>query len=518
MKKNNKTQPHENNLILVTDPKGEIREVSQGVIEYGGYEREALLGQTLQSLRHREMPEGPIKDLWGTVGKGKPWMGILQLARRDGSPLWVNAYIIPIIERGQIVECQCIFRIPPKIATERAANIYRLRRQGKMPRSLRWPTPDLRGRLWLVQSASLLPPLLVGLGSSFSTPLYWGALLLTLASLLAGTAWLCRPLRALVRQSRTLVDHPIKQMIYTGTHDDIGQLNLTLQMLQAQLDSVLIRMQHASAEVIEGAHQSIDVMERTCGEIEEQQASLSQLASAMTQINATTQEMATSTANTADQAQAARSSAHEGQQVMDLAVSCIRSLADSIMETTASVCALQQQSEKIGSIIGVIRDITEQTNLLALNASIEAARAGEHGRGFAVVADEVRQLAQRTQQATGEIQQMIATLQQQTGAIVSAMETKRAQSEQSVEQIEGTGAELAKILAAIELISDMAIRIASASEEQSRVVREVSEQIDQISAGAQRTVADAAHTLKLNSSAVKLAERQRYLVDCIMRS
>ena len=85
----------------------------------------------------------------------------------------------------------------------------------------------------------------------------------------------------------------------------------------------------------------------------------------------------------------------------------------------------------------MIRDIAEQTNLLALNAAIEAARAGENGRGFAVVADEVRQLAQRTQQATGEIQKMIGALQQQTGAIVSAMDAKRTLSEQSVEQIEG---------------------------------------------------------------------------------
>lgn len=166
----------------------------------------------------------------------------------------------------------------------------------------------------------------------------------------------------------------------------------------------------------------------------------------------------------------------------------------------------------------MIRDIAEQTNLLALNAAIEAARAGENGRGFAVVADEVRQLAQRTQQATGEIQQLIGALQQQTEAIVTAMDSKRQLSEQSVEQIEGAGATLGRILAAIDLISDMATRIAGASEEQSSVVREVSEQIELISEGARRTVADAALTLRLNNDAVRLAERQRYLVDCIMQS
>lgn len=518
MEQNNKTQPQDNNLILVTGPDGDIREASRAFAEHSGHDTNALSGVLLQTLRHPDMPEGPIKDLWSTVGKGKPWMGMLQLARRDGSPLWLDAYVIPVIEQGRIIECQCIFRIPPKAATERAAHIYRLRRQGKMPLPLRWPLPDLRGRLWIAQALCLLPVLLAGLWQSRIDPVYWAGLLTSLGLLFVSTAMLCTPLRQLVRQSRTLVNHPIKQLIYTGTHDDIGQLNLSLQMVQSQLDSVLMRMQNASGEVLIGAHQSIDVMSRTCTEIEEQQSSLIQLATAMNQISTTIQEMTSSTANTADQTQAAQASARQGQQVVDTAVAGIRSLADSIADTTATVAALQQQSQGIGSIINVIRDIAEQTNLLALNAAIEAARAGENGRGFAVVADEVRQLAQRTQQATGEIQQLIGALQQQTGAIVAAMDAKRALSEQSVEQIEGAGAVLAQILGAIELISDMATRIAGASEEQSSVVREVSQQIELISEGAQRTVADAALTLKLNTGAVKLAERQRYLVDCIMQS
>jgi methyl-accepting chemotaxis protein len=518
MKQNNKTRFQDTNLILVTGPDGSIREASQAFIEHSRYDTQSLSGQLLQALRHPEMPEGPIKDLWGTVGKGKPWMGMLQLARKDGAPLWLDAYVIPVIEQGHIVECQCIFRIPPKAATERAATIYRLRREGKMPLALRWPLPDLRGRLWIAQAICLLPLLLFALLSTDLDPLFWAALGST-ALLLGGVAGrLCSPLRALVRQSRTLVNHPIKQLIYTGTHDDIGQLNLSLQMLQSQLDSVLMRMQNASGEVLTGAHESIDVMNRTCSEIEEQQSSLIQLATAMNQISATIQEMSGSTASTADQTQAAQTSARQGQQVVNTAVAGIRTLADSIADTTTTVAALQQQSQGIGSIIKVIRDIAEQTNLLALNAAIEAARAGENGRGFAVVADEVRQLAQRTQQATGEIQQLIGALQQQTEAIVTAMDSKRQLSEQSVEQIEGAGATLGRILAAIDLISDMATRIAGASEEQSSVVREVSEQIELISEGARRTVADAALTLRLNNDAVRLAERQRYLVDCIMQS
>ena len=212
-----------------------------------------------------------------------------------------------------------------------------------------------------------------------------------------------------------------------------------------------------------------------------------QMSSAIEQMNQAVGTVSDSAEQAAQTAQLADRDASAGAQAISDTQSEIQALARQMDSSSQVVQELAEEARAIDKVMEVIRSVAEQTNLLALNAAIEAARAGEQGRGFAVVADEVRQLAQRTQQATGEIQGMIGRLQSGSNNAVSAMGQSHAGVARCVEHTQRTVTLLENVHRSIEAIQAIGV----STREQLAATAEVGRLIEQVRQIADETARDA---------------------------
>ncbi|HAS63837.1 MAG TPA: methyl-accepting chemotaxis protein [Vibrio sp.] len=308
-------------------------------------------------------------------------------------------------------------------------------------------------------------------------------LLLTAAviTLLVGLAvsWLVSFLfRDLIRVSRALDeiasgDADLTQRLVPNSNDEVGRLAISFNTFVGNMHEMVSKLSLVSASLSEQACSTAQQADERSARIRAQQDEINMVATAVNEMAAATQEIAGNADNTAQHsAQAVDVCVHGGEQVVQTQ-SSIQNLAREVEVATQVIQELEAHGHSINTILSTIQGIAEQTNLLALNAAIEAARAGEQGRGFAVVADEVRVLSQRTHSSTQEIQQMIETLQATTLKAVGIMGDSRQLADTSVVDSDSAAVSLTQIQTAVEAISDMAMQIASAAEEQASVTAEI---------------------------------------------
>jgi methyl-accepting chemotaxis protein len=333
----------------------------------------------------------------------------------------------------------------------------------------------------------------------------------TLAALLFGilAAWvitrlIVAPLMQTLRNAEHVAAGDLSHDMVVTRRDELGQLQASMQRMTVNLRELIGGIRDGVVQIASAAEQLSAVTEQTSAGVNSQKVETDQVATAMNEMTATVQEVARNAEEASEAAVNASREAKQGDEVVTQAMQQIERLADEVGHSTEAMSDLQTESDKIGSVLDVIKAVAQQTNLLALNAAIEAARAGEAGRGFAVVADEVRSLAQRTQTSTEEIEGLITGLQTGTKRVATILENSRTLTDSSVELTRRAGTSLESITRSVSSIESMNQQIAAAAEQQSAVAEEINRSVlnvrdisEQTSAASEETAASSVELARL---------------------
>ena len=493
--------PGDELLMSTTDAQGNITHCNAAFMRVSGFTFEELIGQPHNIVRHPDMPPEAFKDLWGTVGHGRSWVGMVKNRRKDGDHYWVHANVTPLMEggkprgymsvrakptRAQIDQAEALYR---RMHQERAAGRVTFRLHAGRVRWMGWRdwlgrwqrtsiTQRMAGLLGLVVLAGLLPGLMGWSGTEVLA-----AQALVMLALVGFIVWrvdrsITRTLLDANALARDIAGCNLNTKI-SGLHGRHPMVMLTerLQQIQMNLRAVVGDARGEIAgfgDISAGIHASAEnLAERTAL----QASSLEETAASMEEIASTIQQSAQTAQEIVHESERSTALAHAGAQAVE--------------HVTQMMTSIEQSSRQMGQIISTIEGIAFQTNILALNAAVEAARAGEQGKGFAVVAGEVRALAQNSAAAAREIRALI-------GASSSQVES-------GAGQVKAAGQTIAQMVDSAATVNRLVGHIGLATREQAQGIAQVNsavlelDKVTQHNAALVQQSADEANHMNANA-------------------
>jgi aerotaxis receptor len=533
-------------IVSRTNAKGVITFVNDDFVSSSGYDRDELLGQPHNMVRHPDMPTEAFRDLWDTLKIGRTWTGLVKNRRKNGDHYWVKATATPTPDGGFMS-----VRVKPTRDEVRAAEVLYQRMRAKPairlsggklkpsgPAVLLQSLKDLKlsTKLWLSTLSSMFAIMLcVWLGwlaldaaESMLSPAQAAGFEgyrtgLGLVAVMALIVWplvaffvvrsFAHPLNAAVQSARSIAAFDLSKPVPLAGRDEIGELLNQFAIMRNNLQegAALIKQ---NTRRLDQVVQVLAQSSRQAAHASNQQSeSASSMAAAVEQLSVSIDQVGEH-ANEADAvSRASGEASREGGQVIHNTANEIGRIADAVNSSATTINTLEGYTGEISVIVGVIKDIADQTNLLALNAAIEAARAGEQGRGFAVVADEVRKLAERTAQSTQQITGMIDKVQNGARQAVAEMEAGVRQVSEGVQLAHKAGDSVADIQQTSVRVVQAVADINMALKEQSIAAREIAQSVERVAQMTESGSEASRQASEVAEQVAGLANELRQLAD-----
>lgn len=325
-----------------------------------------------------------------------------------------------------------------------------------------------------------------------------------------------KPIKSVSERMGLLAEGDLRQKpLETKSRDEIGQLVIEtnkmneniknlLREISAVSETVLVQsgeLTQIAGEVKDGSNQVASTMQELSSGSETQADITSELASSMVEFEEKINEANRSGEEVYQSSHHVIELTKEGSRLMELSIQQMSVINTIFEDAVEKVRTLDNQSQEIFKLVGVIKDIAEQTNLLALNAAIEAARAGEHGKGFAVVADEVRKLAEQVSLSVTDITDIVYSIQSESSVVTESLQVGYKEVKNGMNQIKTTGETFEKINYAlvemadgVKIISTNLSVIAKNSGTINKSIEEIAAVSEESAAGIEQTAASIQHT------------------------
>ncbi len=286
--------------------------------------------------------------------------------------------------------------------------------------------------------------------------------------------------RELQNSARELAAGNLTVRAKATTRDELRTIVDSFNAVAETFSTLLSRVRASAGDVLGASRQLADSAQNISQASQQQSEAASGMAHSVEELTIGFDRIARNAQDADEVTRRSGDLSGEGGRMVAAVVAEIEEIASGVRESSRVIENLGEHSERISTIVGVIKEIADQTNLLALNAAIEAARAGESGRGFAVVADEVRKLAERTAKSTREITEMVAAIQDGTRSAVSNMHEGVLRVDRGVEMTRQAGAAMDQITNGAGQVVETVNDISRALREQSTASADLAKNVEQI--------------------------------------